>query len=731
LYSGKSIEPEFSIPQPTRIFSFGFISKKFGGPMVPCYNTWRGFKMMNPHRKTKRQLIQELEDLQQRLTILQKSKTTRRPMEQEQRNSDERFRQLVENAPDPIFIQTQKQFVYINKAAVRMFGGKVPAQFLGRPVMDRIHPDYQAIILKRIRSLNVGKKAVPLLEQKFLKLDGTSFDVEVSAVTCRYGSRRGALVFSRDITARKKTETALRLSEEKLSKAFKASPNWISISTWDEGRYLDVNDTFLQISGYRREEVVGFSSIEIQLWENPEDRQRALEIIRQDGRLKDFEVNFRIKPGEIRTFLWSAELIEIEGKKCILSACQDITRRKEMEKALRLSEEKYQLLVNNASMGIMVSQDFKIMFANPKAAEISGYSQEELYLKPLLELVHPDYHAFSKDRIIRRLRGEPLSTSTLIKGLKKNGQAHWLDMGVVSNLWEGKPAFLYFYQDITEIKAAREELLKNKNELEWRVKERTTVLQKLNKKLEKELIERKGIEEALKKSEKDLRFLSNQLINAQENERKRIAYELHDDLGQSLVGLKFQLSGLKQKATQTRNHPTQDITKALDTIDKITADVRQISRELRPAVLEHLGLVEALQWLFEDFYGKYGIKVFHSIKKINFKFSKEQEIIIFRIFQEGLANVGKHSGATQVTITMTQDAKASTFSIKDNGKGFDLKRMETRNPLKAGLGLTAMKERALMAGGSIEIKSEIGQGTSLTFSAQGRRPLKRPAQGFD
>ncbi|HMK65598.1 MAG TPA: PAS domain S-box protein [Thermodesulfobacteriota bacterium] len=645
----------------------------------------------------------------------------RKRIEELLRDSEEKYKALVETTGTGyLILNPQGKVLDANQEYLRLAGFKALDEIIGRNILEWT-ADYDQERNAAAVSQCLQQGNVHNLEIDYVDKQGRITPVEIHATVLKKESSIQITSLCHDISTRKKTEYALRFSQEMLSKAFKASPNWISISTWTDGRYIDVSDRFLQLTGHLREEVIGFSSFEIGLWENPYDRRRALNLLGKEGRLKDFELNFRMKSGEIRNFLWSAEMIVIDGERCLVSACQDITRRKQMEDALQLSEEKYQLLVNNASIGIMVSQDFRVMYANPKAAEMAGYSQEELYNKPLLELVHPDYHAYSRDRIIRRVKGENLSTFTLIKGIKKNGGTHWLDMGVVPNLWEGKPAFLYFYQDVTEVKAAREELLKAKSELESRVAERTTVLHGLNKQLKKELAERKMIEAARKKSEKNLRVLSNRLINAQENERKRIAYELHDDLGQSLVGLKIHLSRLKKKFNPAPDYDAQDFDKALVTINKITEDVRQISRELRPAVLEHLGLYEALQWLCEDFSGKYSIQISNAIPNIHFPLSKEQEVITFRIFQEGLANIGKHSRATKVSLSLALQNKSIIFGITDNGKGFDLHWIKTGNPLKAGLGLTAMKERALMAGGSIEITSEKGKGTRITFSIKAKQ----------
>jgi len=139
--------------------------------------------------------------------------TKRKEAEAALQESEERFRLLVENAPDGIFIQTRGQFAYVNRAALKMFGAVSPEQLCGQSIMTRFHPDYQAIIRERVRLLNEESKEASLMEQKYLKLDGTPFDVEVSAVPFFYESRQGALVFFRDITDRKQTEEALKESE--------------------------------------------------------------------------------------------------------------------------------------------------------------------------------------------------------------------------------------------------------------------------------------------------------------------------------------------------------------------------------------------------------------------------------------------------------------------------------------------------------------------------------------
>jgi len=239
-----------------------------------------------------------------------------------------------------------------------------------------------------------------------------------------------------------------------------------------------------------------------------------------------------------------------------------------------------------------------------------------------------------------------------------------------------------------------------------------------------DITESKQAQESLNKSEEKLRLLSNRLMNAQEKERTRIAYELHDELGQSLVGLKFQLTGLQKKLKGRKSGASQEITQALETINGMSDNIRRISQELRPSILQHLGLTAALDWLLEDFTKKSQMTLVKKVDKIKQKFSKQQEIMIFRILQEALTNIGKHSEATQVTVAITEDKKAAIFSIRDNGKGFSQNEVEERSPLKIGNGLIVMKERAIMAKGDLRIDSLPGKGTTIIFEIPKKQTQK-------
>jgi PAS domain S-box-containing protein len=387
--------------------------------------------------------------------------------------------------------------------------------------------------------------------------------------------------------------------------------------------------------------------------------------------------------------------IHDQGRKMIgiVGLTRDISERKRFEEAMRKSEERFRSLIQSSSDIILILDDQgRVTYQSPSLERISGYPGDHFIGKSPLTIVHPD----DLDQVQKKLNevfqalfdGMPIN----FRGRKADGSWVFLE-AVASN-----------HMDIPSIGGLVVNI--------------------------RDITERKKAEEALKGSEERLRLLSNRLINAQEKERKRIAYELHDELGQSLIGLKFQLTGLQKKSKMKADGFHQEITQALNIIDGMSVNIRQVSQELRPSVLQHLGLLEALDWLFEDYKQKSHAAIFKKIGKHKRKFSKHQEIMIFRIFQEALTNIGKHAEAKQVTVTITEDEKGTFFSIQDNGKGFDLKNIEIRDPRETGLGLISMKERALMAGGDFDIKSEDERGTLVTFWVPLSRSKKRSSHAL-
>jgi len=227
-------------------------------------------------------------------------------------------------------------------------------------------------------------------------------------------------------------------------------------------------------------------------------------------------------------------------------------------------------------------------------------------------------------------------------------------------------------------------------------------------------LKRQEILLSLKKSETKLRNLSSHLITIQESERKRIAEELHDELGQSLLVLKLQLNAICRRLHD--NLLKERCEQSMQYVDQVIENVRRLSHDLRPLVLEDLGLTAALQALFKEFAKNSRINISINMINIDRCFNNEARIIIYRVFQEALTNIGKHAKAKNIYITIRQNDKSIAGSIKDDGCGFDLHELQKKGYTRYGMGLPTMSERLNMLGGRIEIFSKTDSGSEISFT---------------
>ena len=270
-------------------------------------------------------------------------------------------------------------------------------------------------------------------------------------------------------------------------------------------------------------------------------------------------------------------------------------------------------------------------------------------------------------------------------------------------------------QSIMARSSAEESLRKAHRELERRVQERTAALVAANEQLRSEIAERHAAETALRETSERLRILSSHLLTAQERERRRISLELHDELGQSLTVLKLQLRTINTRLKDRGRDLFDNCEEVLQYTDDIIENVRRLSRDLSPSILEDLGLTAALLRLSDDF-GKHSkIDINLKIPDVDHLFSKDRQILIYRIFQEAFNNIGKHARATRVSAVVQINDGQIRFSIQDNGVGFEVEKLEAHDPAERSLGLMAMDERARMLDGILRIDSKPGEGTTLTL----------------
>ncbi len=271
--------------------------------------------------------------------------------------------------------------------------------------------------------------------------------------------------------------------------------------------------------------------------------------------------------------------------------------------------------------------------------------------------------------------------------------------------------------DITERKRVEEALKTAHDELEQRVKDRTVELRLMVAQLKEEVMDRLQAEESLKESEARLRHLSSRLLDAQERERKRLAAELHDELGHALLTIKLQLRALERGLTPEQKKLAEDIEALQPFIDGVLDNVRRLYFDLSPGNLEDLGLTGALRQILDEF-AKNHLDIRWEVKldNVDADFSRPTQTVIYRIVQETLTNIGKHAKPSRVSVRVKRNPTAVLFTVADNGCGFETSQIHSPDNPNRGLGLAAMEERVRMQGGTLEIISREDQGTRIAFT---------------
>jgi signal transduction histidine kinase len=250
-----------------------------------------------------------------------------------------------------------------------------------------------------------------------------------------------------------------------------------------------------------------------------------------------------------------------------------------------------------------------------------------------------------------------------------------------------KQLVLVCIEDITERRQAEKALLKAKNDLEKRVEERTS----------------------------QLRDLSSKLLVAQEEESKRIGRELHDGLAQTLSAIKVWVeAALSQVGRNNLNEMTKSLESVVPLARNAVEEVRRISKNLRPAILDDFGIIATVSWLCQEFETIYsGIVVENEIDLKEIEVPDVLKIVIFRISQEALNNIAKHSQANRVRLSLKKRGSVIELTISDNGTGFDVEQVLSGELPERGLGLASMRERATLSGGTFFIESHRGTGTAI------------------
>lgn len=588
--------------------------------------------------------------------------------------SEEKYRTLVEQATDGIFIADKTgRFLVVNSSGHSM------SQYSGEEMMKM--SIYDLVLTEDIKKdpfhfseMQGGR--VARSERRLKRKDGTLLDVEVTA---KFISGDRFLAFVRDVSERKKADKALAESFSVLEATLESTADGILVVN-AQGRIIRFNKKFTELWGIPQEvlvtgddnKAIGF--VLDQLKEPDKFLSKVKELYGQPQAVS-FDI-LEFKDGRVFERYSQPQLIQQQSPGRVWSF-RDVTIRKKAEEELFQSEQKYRLLFQNnpLPMWMVTIPGLDIIEVNNAAIEKYGYSREE-FLKLNTRQLRPaeDVEQYLKE--VDKMDPDVSNTRTW-RHIKKDGTIMQVETHIHQIIYEGRPVWLGLSHDVTEQYEAKE---------------------------------------LLQKSYEEIRQLASNLQSIREDERTNIAREIHDELGQQLTGLKMDIHWLSRKVKNADDEINEKMKESIDLINATITSVRKIATDLRPSILDDLGLPAALEWQGEEFEKRSGTKVKFINKAGDMEVRPEVATAIFRIYQELLTNIARHANAGLVTALLDMEGNILRVSIKDDGVGFNTNTISN----KKTLGLLGIKERTLLMGGTYEIKTEPGKGSETIISI----PLK-------
>lgn len=594
---------------------------------------------------------------------------------------DESMRLLINSALDAVIcMDTSGKITLWNPQAEKVFGWK-EEEALGKRLPETIIPQqYRKRHEKGLEQyLETGEGEVlnRLTEITALNREGKEFPVELTVIPIKQNGTEFFCAFLRDISERKKAEDELRMNELRYRALIEQASDPIMI-TDRSGNFIDVNSSLCKMFGYAKEELL---QLNIRALIDPEQ-------------LKTEPMNFdRLVRGEHvfsqrRMMHKNGTIIQVEANvKMIpdgrmLAIARDITERKKAEDALRLSEQKYKLLFykNPLPMLMFSKPDMRFIDVNDAAISQYGYSKEEFLSMTAKDIRPIEDMGLYKKKLKESIDG--INYFGVLRHKRKNGAVFKAEIIGHNIIYDNKPIWLILVNDITD-----------------------KVL----------------TEENLKLSHEKLRQLSSHLENIREEERTNISREIHDELGQQLTGLKMEASWLNKKIAPGDKIAHAKIASMISLIDETVKTVRRISSELRPRILDDLGLIDALDWQSREFEKRTGFRCRFNSKVGEMKINGSVSTGIFRVYQEALTNIVRHAQATEIKTLLEYRNGNLMLKVHDNGKGFNEAEIKNKNTL----GLVGMRERATIFGGSLKIESKIGKGTTIFLEVPLKATLKK------
>jgi len=573
------------------------------------------------------------------------------------------------NSPIGIYVVQGGLLQYVNHQ-FQMLSGYTHDELIRIEPLKLVFPEDRKRVLQNASEMLDGKLTSPYA-YRFVRKDSTVGWVTETVTRIKYRGKRAILGYFMDTTALKQLEHELRRSQEKLQRIFDCAPDGITVNDFD-GTVTEVNERMVELHSYNsKEEVIGRSAYEFVA---PEEHQKMKGNLREtlnNGVSRGVEYNFlKVDGSRFPVELASSVLRDVDGKPIgFIAVTRDITQRKLDEEALRLSQEfSSSLLRNSPNPIVVINPDASIEYVNPAFENMTGFTSAEIVgAKPPYPWWPREHRRKVRDHFNRELHYGSKGNEMLLR--RKNGEQFWVKTTSVVVKDNGKIRYcLSNWIDITEQRRLRE----------------------------------------------NVQFYVTQIIRAQEEERKRIARELHDDTAQTLTGVCMDIDDVISTVDGLPEIAIDRLQRLRVKIDCTLEEVRRFSHELRPVLLDRFGLVPSIRLLIEEMAEQGGFAYSFDVVGCEKRLTPEVELTLFRITQEALHNIRKHARASDVVVKITFTNRKMKMRIYDNGCGF-----ASPNALgdlgRAGkLGLLGMTERARLLNGNVNIRSRLGKGTIIT-----------------
>lgn len=557
-----------------------------------------------------------------------------------------------------IAVDNNYVYTYANKKIGEMTGKK-PEELIGKKVWE-VFPDA------------VGSKTYhaflrAMEQQEYITITDHFEPLQLWQENHIYPSRKGLSVFIRDISARMRAEKEIDKVRSLADKLIDSLPGVFYF--YDEnGKFIRWNQQFEEVTGYSGEEIAEMHPSEFFAKDQKEYIVERITNVFEHGE-NDAEADLLHKNGTRTPHYFKAIRLEYDGRPCLLGTGISVTEKKKAEEELKLSEQKYRLLFhsNPLAMWMLSLPDYQIIETNESALIQYGYTREEFLAMDVYRLRPAEDLDRFKQYVDTGFRG--IHYAGIWRHQKKDGTIIYVNIVTHDTWYEGKSVRLVLANEVTERYLA---------------------------------------EERLKESYESIKRLTEHLNSVREQERLHIAREIHDELGQLLTVLKMDVSWLNKKLQAAPEPVKEKLADLISLLDTTVKTVRRISSELRPSLIDDLGLVAAMEWHMEEFQKRSGIDCQARLPENELNLSDNVKIGLYRILQESLTNVARHSQAKKVVVKLQKTDNQLILTVEDDGIGFD-----EANRNKKTLGLVGARERAEGLGGSYSIQGFPGQGTRV------------------